>query len=145
MDLMFWFWIIVLSVAIIVEATIQKMIAVWFIPAAISACALALCDVAYYYQILCFVLIAAIGIFAGNRFIRKILKGKKTSVKIEDLVGQRCTVYERIDNYAGCGLVDVGGLVWSARGIEEDSAFEKGEVLSVIAIEGVKLICDKVR
>jgi membrane protein implicated in regulation of membrane protease activity len=143
MDLMFWCWILVLAIAIIVEVTVQKMIAVWFIPAAISACALSLCYIPWYYQLLLCLVVAFLGIFFGNRLIKRIIGKEGSSVKLEDLVGKRCTVYEKIDNYAGCGLVDIGGQIWSARGIDEDSIFERGEVLSVIAIEGVKLICDR--
>ena len=50
---------------------------------------------------------------------------------------------ETVDNYIGCGLVKVKGQVWSARGVNDDDIFEIGERLTVVAIEGVKLICRK--
>ena len=50
---------------------------------------------------------------------------------------------EKIDNFAGCGQVKIHGQSFSARGTEEDDVFEIGEVLRVVAIEGVKLICRK--
>ena len=50
---------------------------------------------------------------------------------------------EKVDNFAGCGQVKVKGQVWSARSVCEDDVFDVGDVLSVVAIEGVKVICKK--
>ena len=65
------------------------------------------------------------------------------SISLEDIIGEKCTVIETVDNYAGCGLVKVKGTEWSARGVDDDDIFEPGESLKVVAIEGVKLICSK--
>lgn len=65
------------------------------------------------------------------------------SISLEDIIGERCTVSELIDNYAGCGLVKVKGTEWSARSVNDEDVFEVGESLTVVAIEGVKLICNK--
>lgn len=62
----------------------------------------------------------------------------------DSIVGERCIVTERIDNYAGCGQVKVkGAQIWSARGVAEDAVFSEGETLKIVAIEGAKLICKK--
>ena len=68
---------------------------------------------------------------------------KIQSISLDDIVGERCTVTETVDNYAGCGLVKVKGTEWSARSVNDDDVFEIGESLRVVAIEGVKLICNK--
>ena len=65
------------------------------------------------------------------------------NVSIESIVGERCTVTETIDNFAGCGQVRVKGQLWSARGFFEDDIFERGETLRIVAIEGVKAVCKK--
>ncbi len=62
---------------------------------------------------------------------------------IDSIVGKKCVVVERIDNFAGCGQVRVGSQNWSARGTYDDDCFEVGETLDIVAIEGVKLICVK--
>ena len=61
----------------------------------------------------------------------------------ETIVGKRCVVVERIDNYAGCGQVKVNGQGWSARAAYDEDCFEVGETLSIVAIEGVRLVCVK--
>ena len=62
---------------------------------------------------------------------------------LESIVGKKCTVIEAIDNFAGCGLVKVNGQSWAARSAYDDECFEVGDTLSVVAIEGVKLVCVK--
>ena len=62
---------------------------------------------------------------------------------IESIIGKKCVVVERIDNFAGCGQVKIGSQSWSARGTYDNDCFEVGEVLDIVAIEGVKLICVK--
>ena len=75
------------------------------------------------------------------------IKGKSSakSISLDDIIGERCKVVETVDNYAGCGLVKVKGQFWSARGVDDDDIFDIGETLTVVAIEGVKLICKKTR
>lgn len=68
---------------------------------------------------------------------------RKPRATINTIVGERCVVTERINNFAGCGEAKVKGQIWAARGVSDDSVFEVGEVLHIVAIEGVKLICKK--
>lgn len=68
---------------------------------------------------------------------------RKKSVDIDSIVGERCVVTDRVDNYRGCGQVKVNGQSWAARGAYDDDVFEPGETLRIVAIEGVKLIVRK--
>lgn len=75
--------------------------------------------------------------------MHKIRKNDLSDVSLESVIGERCLVTERIDNFAGCGQVKVNGQGWSARGAYDNDVFEVGESLMVVAIEGVKLICKR--
>jgi membrane protein implicated in regulation of membrane protease activity len=66
-----------------------------------------------------------------------------SNITIDEIIGEKCKVIETVDNYAGCGLVKVRGQMWSARGVDENDIFETGESLTIVAIEGAKLICRK--
>ena len=72
-----------------------------------------------------------------------IKSASNVSVCLEDTVGEKCKVIETVDNYAGSGLVRVKGTEWSARCVDDDDIFEVGEVLTVVAIEGARLVCKK--
>lgn len=69
--------------------------------------------------------------------------GQEREFNPELIVGKRCVVTEKIDNFAGCGQVKVGGQIWAARGAFDDDVFEIGDTLSIVAIEGVRLVCVK--
>lgn len=75
------------------------------------------------------------------------LFGKKNGVEREfnpdNIVGKKCVVTEAIDNFAGCGQVKVNGQSWAARAAYDEDTFEVGDTLSIVAIEGVRLVCIK--
>lgn len=92
------------------------------------------------------VIIAAVCAIAACVIIfvtKRLKKGDAAPVTIDNVVGSKCVVDERIDAEAGCGQVIVGGQSWSARAVDADRSYEVGETLRVVAIEGVKLICRK--
>ena len=66
---------------------------------------------------------------------------KQTKISLDQVVGMRVNVTDRIDNVAGRGEVTVNGMQWAARVVSDDVIVEAGETVTVIAVEGVKLIC----
>ena len=96
-----------------------------------------------YEWVLIAVAVIAIAIFLIHFFFYKRKYAKQGTTGIESVIGEKCVVTEKVDNYAGCGQVKINGQLWSARGAYENDVFEEGEQLSIVAIEGVKLICKK--
>lgn len=143
MDYLGWIWVSVLILAIIIELLTDQLISIWFVPGAIIATILDFCKAKPVWQILVFALVSVTGIIIGQKFLNKYLTTNKEKTNIDAIIGEKCVVTEKIDNFAGCGQAKVKGQVWSARGVSENDVFEVGEVLNVVAIEGVKLICKK--
>ena len=138
-----WFWLAILIFAVIIEVLTDQLISIWFVPASIVAIIMDFCGADILWQILVFLLVAATGIILAKTIFAKYLKPRLTKTNIDAIIGERCIVTEKIDNYAGCGQVKIKGQIWSARGVDEDDIFYEGEVLHVVAIEGVKVICKK--
>ena len=138
-----WIWLAVIVIAVIVEALTEQLISIWFVPAAVVAMVLDCVKVLPIIQVVTFVVISALGIIFLRKICAKAKDDRASKTNIEAIVGEKCVVTERIDNFAGCGQAKVKGQIWSARGIEDDDVFEVGEVLHVVAIEGVKIICKK--
>ena len=138
-----WYWIAVIVVAIILEVMTEQLISIWFIPGAVVAIILDLFSVYLPIQILALLLISVLGIFLVRGVVLKKIKCENTKTNVEAIIGERCIVTEKVDNYAGCGQVKIKGQIWSARGVGDDDVFEVGEALHVVAIEGVKVICKK--
>lgn len=138
-----WVWIAVIILAIIIEVLTDQLISIWFVPGAIVSTILDFCNVDLIWQILVCLLISVAGIILGKKFLTKYLPMKDSKTNIEAIIGEKCVVTEKIDNFAGCGQAKVKGQIWSARGVDEADVFEVGEILNIVAIEGVKLICKK--
>ena len=140
---MVYVWIGVIVAAIVLEMLTDQLVAIWFMPSAIICAILDLCKVPFPWQLLVFLLVTAIGIVLSRTVLKKYFNFTKTATNVEAVVGEKCVVIERIDNYAGCGQAKVRGQIWSARSIDDEETFEVGDILRVVAVEGVKLICKK--
>ncbi len=143
MDVWIWIWLAVLVLSLIIEAITEQFVSIWFAPAAIVAALLNLVKAGPVWQVIAFVVVTVVGMIFLRDLAMKKLNNSGHKTNIDAIVGEKCVVTERIDNFAGCGQAKVKGQIWSARGAHEDDTFEVGEILTVVAIEGVKLICIK--
>jgi membrane protein implicated in regulation of membrane protease activity len=139
-----WIWLAVIVLAIVAEVFTEQLISIWFVPGAIISLVLDIFDVRFYIQLIVVLVLAAIGIVFAKTILKGLMPGEIARTNIDAIIGERCVVTEKIDNYAGCGQVKIKGQIWSARGIDENDVFESGDVLQVVAIEGVKVICKKI-
>ena len=138
-----WFWLCIVVIAIIIEIETEQLVSIWFIPGALLAVILDFCRVDFVWQIILFLALSIAGIVIGKRYFSLHKNHEATKTNIDAIIGEKCLVIEKIDNFAGKGQVKVKGNVWSARGVCDDDEFEPGEILRIVAIEGVKLICKK--
>ena len=139
-----WFWLAIIVLAIVVEVFTEQLVSIWFIPGALISILVDLLDGKLIWQVIVFLAISVVGIIIGKKFLSKYKNGNSNKTNIDAIIGEKCIVTEKIDNFAGCGQAKVHGQVWSARGVLEDDVFEPGEILQIVAIEGVKLICKKI-
>ena len=58
------------------------------------------------------------------------------------LIGEVAVVTEKISNIEARGLVKIRGQIWSAKSADGVD-IDKDEKVSIISIEGVKLVCRK--
>lgn len=143
MENLVWLWIGVIVVALAVEVLTEQLVSIWFVPSAFVTAILSLCKLGLIWQVLIFILLSAAGIVVSKVLLAKINRDKDTRTNTEALIGERCVVTSRIDNFEDQGQVKIKGQYWTARGTGENDVFEVGEALTVVSIEGVKLICEK--
>ncbi len=136
-------WLAVVILSVVVEASTFTLVSVWFIPAALISMILAFCSVDLWIQLVVFIAVSLLLIIFMKPIFKNIFGVKPIATNADAVIGERAVVIEPIDNLAGSGQVKVKGQVWTARAHDKDATYEKDEVLSVIAIEGVKLICKK--
>ncbi len=142
MEYMTFFWLGVVAVSLVVEALTVGLVSIWLVPGALAAMVLSLFKLPLFVQIPVFFVLSGCGIVLAKTVFRRFLSPKSgAKTNVDAIVGSRAVVTERVDNLSGCGQVRVNSQIWSARSMDPDIVFEVGEVVSVMAIEGVKLIC----
>ncbi len=138
-----YIWMGVILAALVVEANTAALVSIWFIPGAIISMILAYFGVPVYVQVIVFLVLSAIFLLFSWKIFKKTKFVKPVATNVDSLIGENAIVIEPIDNLAFKGQVKVRGQVWTARSYQEEEKYDKGEILEVVAIEGVKLIVKK--
>lgn len=133
-------WIAVLVIAIVLEAFTSELVAIWFFPAALVSMILAFCHVSVWVQIPVFLAVGIILLFSTRSLCRKFLQSKEDKTNTDMLIGKECLVTEEIRNRDEVGEVKINGLRWSARTEDPERVIPAGELVTVVRIQGVKLI-----
>ena len=140
MNVMSWLWLggVVLFGA--VEAATAGLVSIWFALGALGALLSAIVGAPLWLQVVWFLLISIVSLVLTRPLARKYVNSRTTPTNADMLIGQECVVTEAIDNVLGLGAVTVGGKVWTARTEDPDIKAQVGQTMTVVRIEGVKLI-----
>ena len=74
---------------------------------------------------------------------QKKLSIGKVKTNVEELIGEKARVIEKIDNIAGTGRAIVRGQEWMARSEDDAVTFDEESIVIINKITGVKLIVKK--
>jgi len=138
----FIIWAVVLVLCIIIEFETVQLRAIWFaFGAALALIGLAIPFVAesIWIQIFLFLLASALSMYFLRPLAKRCLKVKKTPTNADRNIGKVGIVEEAIDNLENKGIVKIGGKIWTARALENES-IPVGREVEVLRIEGVKVI-----
>ena len=133
-------WLIVMVLLLFVEAVIPGLVSIWFAAGALAALLVSVLGGPLWLQFAVFLLTSVVLLILTRPLAKKYVNGRVTPTNADRIVGMDCVVVEEIDYLRGTGAVSVDGKVWSARMEQEDGTAQKGTVLKVVRIEGVRLI-----
>lgn len=134
MDLSSWIYLAVFAVATAAALTLSRLLPLAPAGGALSALVASLLADLLYLELILLLAVSALLLAV------LLFRPRRRETPLEAMVGSTCTVVERIDPLTG-GQVRVGDGLWAARALLADTAHDVGAVLTVVAIEGVKLIC----
>lgn len=137
-------WLIVVVVFVAMELSTVTLTSIWFAAGGLAALLVAMLGGNLPVQIIAF-LVVAFGLLALTRkWADKFLDGKKQSTNADRAIGEIVRVTERVSNLDRTGRAIVHGQDWTVRAEDDDTIIEKGELVRVLQIKGVKLIVEKV-
>ena len=133
-------WLVLMVVLLVVEGVAPGLVSIWFALGALGALLSAIVGAPLWLQVVWFLLISIVTLVLTRPLARKYVNARTTPTNADMLIGQECLVTEEIDNVLGKGAVTVGDKVWTARTENPGIQAQVGQTMTVVRIEGVKLI-----
>ena len=136
-------WVVRMVVFLVVEAATAGLTCIWFAVGSLAALIAALFDAQLWLQIVWFLVISFVTLYFTRPLVKKYVNSRSQPTNADMVIGKEALVTEDIDNVEATGAVSVGGKVWTARSAD-GGRIKSGAVVSVLRIEGVKLIVEPV-
>ena len=134
------YWLIALVVFLVIEAATLGLATIWFAGGALVALIAALCGAGLGIQVASFLVVSLVLLFFTRPLAVRFLNKDTLKTNVDRVVGMEGVVTEEISNLAGTGKVSLGGNMWTARTENEGGTIPVDAVVTVLRVEGVKLI-----
>ena len=135
-------WLALTAVLLIIEIATLGLTTIWFAAGALFAFFAALLGMNQGIQIGVFVVVSVVLLFFTRPLAVKYLNTKTIKTNTEALVGKTARVIVDINNLKSQGQVVINGLEWRARSSDDTVVFKIGDAVTIVGIEGVKLIVE---
>lgn len=132
-------WVVIMVVFLVVEAATAGLACIWFAIGALAALIAALFGAPIWLQLVWFFVVSVVTLYFTRPLVLKYVNSRSQPTNADMVIGKEALVTEAIDNVESAGAVAVGGKVWTARS-ENGEPIEVGSIVTVLRIEGVKLI-----
>ena len=134
-------WIGAIVFFLLVEAAAPGLVSIWFAFGSLAALICALLNGALWLQIVWFLIVSAIALLITRPLVKRFSSRRGVATNADRNIGRTAVVKEQIDNLAATGAVQLDGVIWTARSTD-GSVIDPGRVVTVRAIEGVKLLVE---
>lgn len=132
-------WVVIMVVFLVVEAATAGLTCIWFAIGALAALIAALFGAPIWLQLVWFFVVSVVTLYFTRPLVLKYVNSRSQPTNADMVIGKEALVTEAIDNVESAGAVAIGGKVWTARS-ENGEPIEVGSIVTVLRIEGVKLI-----
>lgn len=134
------YWLVALIVFLVIEAATLGLATIWFAGGALVALIAAMCGAGIVIQIVLFLVVSLVLLFFTRPLAVRFLNKDTLKTNVDRVVGMEGVVTEEISNLAGTGRVSLEGNMWTARTENEGGTIPVDAVVTVLRVEGVKLI-----
>ena len=137
-------WILIAVIFAVIEGFTMGLTTIWFTVGGIGACIIALLGGPILLQVAVFLIVSIILLYFTRPLAEKRLKIGHEKTNINQMIGETCMVTEKVEPYHN-GQVRFNGMDWTAVSKDQKETLEKGELVRITGIEGVKLIVERER
>ncbi len=131
-------WIILVVVAVLLEAATMALVSIWFAAGALAAVVAAALGFPLWVQIAVSLIVSLVLLAATRPLLKKLMPDKYIPTNGELDIGKKAVVIETVDNAKSTGRVKLDGVDWSADSWD-GSVIKKDTVVIVKARGTTKL------
>ena len=136
-------WLILLVVLVVIELITMGLTTIWFAGGALAAALISIPGTPLALQILVFRIVSGILLYFTRPVAVKYFNRDRIRTNVESMIGRQAIVISEINNLEGIGQVNTGGMEWSARSSYHNVVLPVGAVVTVLGVDGVKLIVEE--
>ena len=136
-------WLTILVVLVVIELITMGLTTIWFAGGALVAALISIPGTPLALQVLIFLVVSALLLYFTRPIAVKYFNRDRVRTNVESMVGRQAIVISEINNVEGTGQVNTGGMEWSARSSYHDIILPVGAVVTVLGVDGVKLIVEE--
>ena len=136
-------WLGILVILVVIELLTMGLTTIWFAGGALVAALISIPGTPLILQILFFLVVSILLLYFTRPIAVKYFNRDRTRTNVESLIGRQAIVISEINNVEGIGQVNTGGMEWSARSSYHNVVIPVGAVVTVLGIDGVKLIVEE--
>jgi membrane protein implicated in regulation of membrane protease activity len=133
-------WLLLAAIFLIVEIVSLGLTSIWFTGGSFVAAIAAACGANVTVQIVLFAVVSIVLLVLTRPLAKRHLDAKTEKTNAEALIGQTALVLQEINNRLETGQAKVNGMEWTARAGEDTEIIPPGAIVSIVDIQGVKLI-----
>ena len=137
-------WLILLCLFLLVEIATLGLTTIWFAGGALVAFLAALCGLDVVVQIIIFFVLSVILLVFTRPVAVNYFNNNRIATNTESLIGADARVVETINNRENVGVVNLNGLDWTARSVDNE-IIPAGEHVRIVKISGVKAIVETIK
>lgn len=132
-------WLVLALVFTLIEAATVTFFIFWFGIGAAAAALTAYLGGHFVLQMLVFFAVSLVLVASTRPFARRVLRRSRVKTNVDAMAGRTGIALNPFDGRGRTGLVKVDGETWTAIAAE-DATVERGQRVTVLGVEGVKLI-----
>ncbi|MDE6663768.1 MAG: NfeD family protein [Lachnospiraceae bacterium] len=136
-------WLVLLVILIVIELITMGLTTIWFAGGALAAALVSIPDTPVVLQVIVFLIVSLVLLFFTRPVAVKYFNKDRVRTNIEGMIGRQAIVVSEINNVEGIGQVNTGGMEWSARSSYHNVVLPVGAVVTVLGVDGVKLIVEE--
>lgn len=132
------FWLVLLVLFIMAEASTVTVVSLWFAVGALTALLASMLGAQLWLQVVLFFTVSIILLLCLRPITKRYFTPKLTRTNVDAVIGTQGIVTVSVDNVAAQGKIKLGAMEWTARSSSGEK-IDAGTLVRVDKIEGVKV------